>query len=135
MRVRLFGILLLAVILNGGAACSEEVPVKATLDADGVQRVEIVGDSYSFKPSHVIVKVNKTVILSLRKEGWFVPHDFVIDAPEAGITVNETLGGDPKTITFIPTKPGVYPFFCSKKPPLMKSHREKGMEGKLEVVE
>jgi plastocyanin len=135
MRVRIIGIILLAVILNGGAARSDEVPVKATLDADGVQRVEIVGDSYFFKPSHVIVKVNKPVELSVKKEGWFVPHDFVIDAPEAGITVNESLGGDSKKITFTPTKPGVYPFYCSKKPPLLMSHREKGMEGKLEVVE
>ena len=135
MRVQLIGIILLAVILNGSAVWSDEGAVKVPLDTDGVQRVEIVGDSYFFKPSHVIVKVNKPVELSVRKEGWFVPHDFVIDAPEAGITVSESLGGDPKKITFTPTKTGVYPFYCSKKPPLLKSHREKGMEGTLEVVE
>jgi plastocyanin len=135
MRVRILGIMLLVVILNGGAASSDEVPVRATVDVDGVQRVEIIGDSYFFKPSHVIVTVNKPVELSIKKEGWLVPHDIVIDAPEAGITVSETLGGDSKKITFTPTRAGVYPFYCSKKPPFMKSHREKGMEGKLEVVE
>jgi len=33
-----------------------------------------------------------------------------------------------------PRKPGKYLMYCSKKPPLMASHRERGMEGILEVL-
>jgi hypothetical protein len=40
----------------------------------------------------------------------------------------------PKTIKFVPTKTGTYPFYCSKKVPFVKSRRERGMEGVLEVV-
>lgn len=116
-------------------ALAEEVTFRAVADADGVQRVAILGGGYFYKPNHIIVKVNVPVELTVRKEGWFVPHDFVIDSPEAGITVRESLSTEPKVIRFTPTRVGKYPFFCSKKPPFFKSHREKGMEGVLEVVE
>jgi len=108
---------------------------RATIGDDGIQRVELVGGSYFFRPGHVIVKVDVPVELTVRKDGWIVPHDIVIDAPDAGITVRESLSAEPKVIRFTPTKAGRYPFYCSKKPPFMASHREKGMEGVLEVVE
>ena len=44
------------------------------------------------------------------------------------------LGTEPKKIPIKPTAVGKYPFCCSKKLPFMASHREKGMEGVLEVV-
>jgi plastocyanin domain-containing protein len=116
-------------------ALAEKEPHRAAIDADGVQRVEIVGGGYFYKPDHVMVKVNVPVELKVRKEGGIVPHDLVIDAPDAGITVRESLSGEPKVIRFTPTKVGKYPFYCSKKPPFFKSHRDKGMEGVLEVVE
>jgi len=122
-------------LLVAGLAWSEEQAFVVPVAPNGVQRVEITGSDYFFKPAHIVVKVNRPVVLSVLKEGWLIPHDIVIDAPDAGIVVNESLGGDPKEITFTPTKTGVYSFYCSKKPPFMKSHREKGMEGKLEVVE
>jgi plastocyanin domain-containing protein len=117
------------------AVGADEVPFIVPMDKEGVQRVEILGGDYYFKPSHIVVKVNQPVELLVRKDGWFVPHDFVIDAPEAGIKVNESLSQDPKTIAFTPTKVGTYPFYCDKKALFMASHRKKGMEGVLEVVE
>ena len=75
------------------------------------------------------------VIVPMDKDGWFVPHDIVIDAPEAGIKVRELLSRDSKRIDFTPTKVGSYPFYCDKKAPFMESHRKMGMEGVLEVVE
>jgi len=116
-------------------AAELEEAYQAAIGDDGVQRVEMVGGSYFFKPDHVIVKVNVPVELKVRKEGWVVPHDIVIDAPDAGITVRESLSTEPKVIRFTPARVGKYPFFCSKKPPFFASHREKGMEGLLEVVE
>jgi plastocyanin domain-containing protein len=125
---------LFTMLLTPFAIAGEE-PYRAAPDEDGVQRVEILGGGYFYKPNHIIVKVNVPVEFKVRKEGGIVPHDLVIDSPEAGITVRENLSTDTKVIRFTPTRVGKYPFYCSKKPPLFKSHREKGMEGVLEVVE
>lgn len=114
---------------------SADAPVTVPVDQDGVQRIEIQGGEYFFKPAHIVVKVNQPVELKVRKEALITPHDIVIDAPQAGIKVSESLSQEAKTIRFTPTKAGTYPFYCTKKLLFMDSHREKGMEGTLEVVE
>jgi plastocyanin len=116
-------------------AVATAVPVVVPIDKDGVQRIDILGSDYFFKPTRIVVKVNVPVELNVRKDGYIIPHNIVIEAPEAGIKVNESLSRDPKAIKFTPTKVGKYPMFCDKKPPFLASHREKGMEGLLEVVE
>lgn len=116
-------------------ARGEEKIFTATIDSDGVQRVEIVGGGYFFNPNRIIVKVNVPVELKLRKESGIVPHNFAIKAPEAGIDIDISLGTEPKVVKFVPTKPGIYPFYCSKKLLFFESHRDKGMKGELEVVE
>lgn len=108
---------------------------RAVIDNDGVQRVSLVGGSYYFDPAHIIVKVNVPVELSVRKEAGMVPHNIVIKAASAGIDIDEEMGSEPKIIRFTPAKPGTYPFYCGKKLLFFESHREKGMEGVLEVVE
>ncbi len=109
--------------------------VVATVSPDGVQRVEILGGGYFYNPNYIVVKVNVPVEFSVRKESGMTPHDFVIKAPEAGIDVNvKSLDTKPQIITFTPTKVGKYPFICSKKF-LWISHKNKGMEGMLEVTE
>ena len=107
----------------------------ATVDSDGIQRVEILAGEYFFRPDHVIVRVNIPVELRIRKEPSIVPHDFVITAPEAGIDILESLSREPKSVRFTPTRTGKYPYFCDKKLIFSRRHREKGMEGTLEVVE
>ncbi len=120
---------------HGEEKSKEEKVFKAVIDKDGVQRVDIVGGSYFFTPNHVIVKVNVPVELKIRKESGIVPHNFVIKAPDAGIDIDESLSSDPKIIKFTPTRTGKYPFYCSKKLLFFESHREKGMEGTLEVTD
>jgi plastocyanin domain-containing protein len=115
----------------GGEARKVE---QALLGADGIQRVKVVGGSYFFTPGHIIVKVDVPVELSVSRESGMVPHDIVVKAPEAGINFSESMSTDPKIIRFTPTKPGVYPVYCSKKLLFLESHREKGMEGVLEVL-
>ena len=109
--------------------------VVATVDADGVQRVAILGGGYFYNPNYVVVKVNVPVELSLTKEAGYTPHDFAIKAPEAGIDVAVSLDTKPQLVKFTPTKVGKYPFVCTKKMVFMKSHKDKGMEGTLEVTE
>jgi plastocyanin domain-containing protein len=102
---------------------------------DGVQRVDILGGGYFFTPNRIFVKVNVPVELRVRKESSYVPHDFVMKAPEAGIDFSVSLSEEPTVVKFTPTKTGTYPFYCGKKLLFFESHREKGMEGVLEVVE
>lgn len=108
---------------------------RATIDADGRQRVRILGGSYFFRPGHVIVKAGAPVELSVSLEPGIVPHSLVLKAPEAGIEIDESLGTDAKTFVFTPAAAGKYSFYCGKKLLFFESHREKGMEGVLEVVE
>lgn len=106
----------------------------AKVDPDGVQRVRLEGGGYFFKPYHIVVKVNVPVELLASREAGIVPHDLVIKAPEAGIAVEEELAAEPKKIAFTPTAVGKYPFYCGKRLLFFASHRERGMEGVLEVV-
>lgn len=127
------------VVLQGQPAFAREEAqtetLRAVTDADGRQRVRLLGGSYFFRPSRVIVKVNVPVELSASLEPGIVPHTLVIDAPEAGIAIDASLGTDAKTFVFTPTLVGEHPFYCRNKLLFFKSHREKGMEGVLEVVE
>ena len=113
----------------------EVKPYKATIDTDGVQRVEVVGGGYFFNPNRIIVTVNHPVELKVRKEPGVVPHDIVMNSPEAGMDFRVSMHEEPQIIRFTPNKTGIYPFYCSKKLLFFESHRDKGMEGILEVVE
>lgn len=127
--------------IAGYAACHADTPppdetvYQSTIAADGVQHVRIEGGSYFFKPNRVVVHVNVPVKLSVGVESGLVPHTIVIQSPEAGIAVDEGLSSEMKAIGFTPTTVGKYPFYCRNRLLFFKSHREKGMEGVLEVVE
>ncbi|HEV3008533.1 MAG TPA: cupredoxin domain-containing protein [Burkholderiales bacterium] len=116
------------------AAVLAQEPNAAKVDADGVQRIRVVGGSYFFKPSHIVVRVNVPVELLASRESGITPHNLIIRAQDAGVVIEEDLGTDPKKIVFTATKVGKYPFYCGKKLPFMAGHRDKGMEGILEVV-
>lgn len=125
-------------IFLAGSAWSQEMqqkPYTAAVDADGVQRISMTGGEYFFEPKHVIVKINVPVELSVKKTSGFVPHNIIIEAPEAGIEVKENIGKDPTVIKFMPKKAGKYPFYCDKRFLFFKNHRARGMEGIIEVIE
>ena len=107
----------------------------ATVDSDGVQRVELTGGEYYFDPNYIIVKKDVPVEFVIKKASGFIPHNIVIEAPEAGINIRESMTSEPKTIRFTPTKAGKYAIVCDKKLLFFASHKDKGMEGTLEVVE
>ena len=127
--------------IAGHAVCQadtslpEEVVYRATVAADSVQHVRIEGGGYFFKPNRVIVKVNVPVELTVSVEKGLIPHTLVIQAPGAGILVDENLSSDARNIRFTPTAVGKFHFYCRNKLLFFKSHREKGMEGVLDVVE
>ena len=125
----------LAFAAAGGAlAQAQKESYVAKADSDGVQRIRVLAGSYFFKPGHIVVKVNTPVELLASRESGITPHNFILRAEEAGLAVEEDLATDPKKILFTATKVGKYSFYCGKQLPFVASHREKGMEGVLEVV-
>lgn len=110
--------------------------VVAAVDPDGVQRVEVRGGEYFFDPNEIVVKVNVPVELKVMKKKGYVPHNIAAQSPEAGIEFKVDLGDkEAKTVKFTPTKTGKYPLFCDKRLLWFKSHKDRGMEGVIEVVE
>jgi plastocyanin len=110
------------------------VPVALETDADGVQRATVTLDSYSYTPSHLVVQVEKPVELTLASVTMLTPHNFVLKEPAAGLMVDaDVKAGNSAIIRFTPRQAGLFMFYCDKKLLFFKSHREKGMEGILEV--
>jgi len=135
--VRIVFSVLAAVVLAGCAGTPTQAQKEsrvAKAEADGVQRIRIAAGSYFFKPNHVVVKVDVPVELVASREAGMAPHDLVIRDPDGGVVAEEELSTEPKKIAFTPKKTGMYSFYCSKKLPFMAGHRERGMEGFVEVV-
>ncbi len=106
----------------------------AAVGPDGVQHVEITGGEYYFDPNYIIVKVNTPVELKVRKAPGFISHDITVKAPEAGIDFKADLGKEWQSIKFTPTKVGKYEMFCDERFLWFTSHKDRGMDGFIEVV-
>lgn len=122
-------------VLTGAAqAASDAPPSPARLDADGVQRVTLVGGSYFFRPERVSARAGQPLEITLQLEPGIVPHRFVLEGPDGKPLAEVAMGSEPKTLRL--TLPaGDYPFFCPNRLLGFKSHRERGMAGVLEVRE
>ncbi len=120
--------------IAGAESADTSAPVVVPVDRDGVQRVTIVTDSYSYAPSHLQVEVGKPVELILNSVTIVTPHNFVLKEPSAGLMVEADVPAGKGTIVrFTPAQRGLFTFYCDKKLLFFKSHREKGMEGLLDV--
>jgi len=116
------------------SAPSHAEPFVVHPDARGVQTIEVRLDSYSYTPDHLVVKAGKPVVLILRNTASIAPHNLVLADPQAGFRVRqEVAAGDSARVVFTPRKKGVFTFYCDKKLLFLPSHREQGMEGRLEV--
>ena len=109
-------------------------PMMVPVAADGVQRATVTLDSYSYTPNHLIVEAGKPVVLTLTSVTTIIPHNFIIKDPAGNLSVEQDVSaGKTVTITFTPPQPGLFPIYCDKRLWPLPSHRDKGMEGKLEV--
>jgi heme/copper-type cytochrome/quinol oxidase subunit 2 len=109
-------------------------PVVIPVAADGVQRATVTLDSYSYTPDHLIVEAGKPVELTLTSVTTIIPHNFIIKDPAGSLSVEQDVSaGKTVTLTFTPTQTGTFPIYCDKRLWPLPSHRDKGMEGKLEV--
>ena len=121
------------VLITAFAVDEQSKPFEAKLSEDGVQRVEVIVDTYSFSPNNIVVSVNKPVEITLKSVPTIFPHNFTLNYPEAGLNIDQDISpGKEVKITFTPTKTGTFEFYCNKKG-LFGSHQKKGMKGILEV--
>ena len=119
--------------LLGASTAFAAEPVAAEVGQDGVQRLKITLDD-EYHPGHVVVQAGHPVEFVLTSLTRITPHNFIIDDPAAGFRVKQEVGaGETVTVRFTPPHAGSFPFYCDKKLLFFKSHREKGMEGRLDV--
>src|SRR3989344_6969527 len=105
------------------------------LEAGEPRVIDLKLGSYYLKPDKISVKANETVTLNIPNEATLIPHNLVIEAPEADIHIKvDVSAGKSASVALTPAKTGSYEMSCAKKPPFGKSHKEKGMHGILEVV-
>ena len=129
------GIVVGPTVVTGAEQGLQSPPLRVPVDqVDGMQRATVILDSYSYTPQHLIVQAGKPVELILTSITTITPHNFVLRDEAAGLSIERDVSAA-KTVTvqFTPTKPGTYSFYCDKKLLFFPSHREKGMEGTLEV--
>jgi uncharacterized cupredoxin-like copper-binding protein len=99
------------------------------VQAAAPQVINVTLDSYKIRPKEITVKVGQPVTFKIKNDAWFITHDLVIKAPDAGIDIKVNLhGGESGEATFTPTKAGTYKMYCDH-----DSHDEKGMHGQLIV--
>ena len=121
-------------VVGSAEASQSSPPVIIPLAADGVQRATVTVDSYSYTPNYLIVVAEKPVELTLTSVTTLIPHNFIIKDPAGSLSVEQDVSaGKTVTIRFTPTQPGIFPIYCDKRLWPLPSHRDKGMEGKLEV--
>lgn len=97
--------------------------------------VEVHLGSYQFTPHNIQLIEDQAVILRLINTDSIIPHNFTIEdaSGELDMTV-DIMAGDTVDINLKPSTVGEYTFYCGNKLLFMKSHREQGMEGTLQVV-
>jgi heme/copper-type cytochrome/quinol oxidase subunit 2 len=109
-------------------------PVTVPTDVDGVQRTTVILDSYSYEPAHLIVEKGKPVELTLKSITTLTPHNYIVKDPAGSLSVEQDVSaGKTAVLKFTPTQAGIFPIYCDKRLWPLPSHRDKGMEGKLEV--
>jgi len=115
-------------------ACSSTPKGTAVLSqtSPGVAVFDLKAGNYYFEPEVLEVPAGKDFELRVHLESTLVPHRFVLVEEDGGILAETSLSD----LTRIPLrieKPGTYRFFCDVSLPLVASHRERGMEGKMIV--
>jgi len=110
------------------------VPLAASAADAGAQQVTVHLGDYRFQPDTIEVVAGRPVELTLVNDDKITPHNFTMKEPNAGIDLDASVSaGKSTTLQFTRRRPAVTFFYCNKKLPFMKSHREHGMEGKLTV--
>ena len=99
------------------------------------QEVSLRLGDYRYTPDTIEVQAGRPVVLTLTNTDALTPHNFTLQDAAAGLAIDTNISaGTTAVVNFTPVKPGAYTFYCNKKLPFMRSHRERGMEGTLRVI-
>ncbi len=111
-------------------------PVYTAYSADpGGSAITIKLGDYRFSPDSIQVVAGVPVRLVLVNTDRITPHNFTLKNRTGALDVDvDVSAGKTREVEFIPRVPGTYSFFCNRKLPFMKSHRDRGMHGTFEVV-
>jgi heme/copper-type cytochrome/quinol oxidase subunit 2 len=134
LRRHLALLLVLPAVALAAEPASTGPPFLVPTDADGVQRTTVILDSYSYEPAHLIVEKGKPVELTLKSVTILTPHNFIVKDTAGNFSLEQDVGaGKTALLKFTPTQSGTFPIYCDKRLWPLPSHRDKGMEGTLEV--
>ena len=119
-----------AVTVHAADVAQPAPPFVVPVGGDGIQRAAMTLDSYSYTPNHLVVESGKPVELTLTSATIIMPHNFLIKelSIEQDVSAGKTV-----VVKFTPAQPGLFSIYCDKRLWPMPSHRDKGMEGTLEV--
>jgi plastocyanin len=130
-----FAVVMALAAMEGCGTAGSKIGVKeatARAGSDGVQLVDVDVHSYYFDPNRIVVEAGKPVELVLHFKPIFTPHNMTAEHPEAGISIDKSIGivsfDHTKNVRFTPIKPGEYEFFCG-----VGGHAKKGMTGTIVV--
>jgi plastocyanin len=117
-------------------AASLGLVVPAALRAQQPTRhIELILADYRFAPAQINIQAGQPVVLTLSNKDSLTPHNFTLQDAAAGLDIDANIAaGKSVVVEFTPRASGTYTFYCNKKLPLMKSHRDHGMQGTLTVT-
>jgi len=109
-------------------------PMATAAAGTDIQKFTIHLGDYRFHPDAIEVVAGRPVELTLVNDDKITPHNFTLKEPNAGIDLDAAISAGKSTmLNFTPQTAGSYVFYCNKKLLFLKSHRDRGMEGKLTV--
>lgn len=113
------------------------IPVLTAANAQGQEpprEISITTGDYHYAPDVIEAGIGQTIVLHLTNTDSITPHNFTLVDKSAGLDVDTDIGaGSAASISLTPRYPGSYTWYCNKKLPFMKSHRDRGMYGTLVV--
>lgn len=107
----------------------------AAQDSQEIQQIDMDLGDYQFHPKRISIPVGTSAELILTNRDSFTPHNFIVEASEAGMETNVDVPNKKSVkVVLRPTRPGTYVFYCDEQFLFFESHREKGMAGEIVVT-
>jgi plastocyanin len=108
---------------------------RAVQGADAARIITIDVGDYRFQPDTIELRAGEPVRLELTNTDGVTPHNFTLKAVAGELDLDiDIAAGETKIVDLTAPAAGTYTFYCDKKLPFMKSHRDRGMEGVFVVV-
>ena len=97
--------------------------------------IEVTLGDYRYMPGNIELLIDQPVILRLINVDSYTPHNFTLQDASDGLDVNVDIpAGQSVNVHLMPLVAGSHTFYCKNKLLFMDSHREKGMQGTLNVI-